>query len=676
MSSSTHLLQDLEPRTYDSPSDVESVPSEYKDSPPTPTATVKGRKGKGPSQLTPQGGMSIPTRNITPRSKPRWQRMQQMQAYTDHNSEDEQHGLDPTPQPISRRRSKAEEELPRWARSTATGRIGREEEDGVPESMQPEWMRSSTFPRPSQDNNKVQFSIPPPITASLMLPTTSEGERPNGQQSILSSILGAFPSGGRNEGRGEGSIGRNKISRLGEEWGNIVRQERVLQSRIQELLDLQASGLQQAGTTSGGAGSHPSDERASRSSVRSRSNPSESSMHSISLRSSATLNGRTGLGGKRGLHLARMELLKAMYTLSDLAVAKKAVLVETSQSLQGAYKQLLTWQRKLSVADRYLLELKTDYDAEIHEMGIDRQIKDIDIDIENLEIRLKAAKETRKRLLRKRVEGKSVKEAEAAKWVEVKREVDRDVRGWLRDPNVPSDMLDDKESYRNEHWGKFMKVNPRRRNLEIAFEGLAGAISGMEERTVAAQAEIVECERCVKIWSECLELIMKSEKALKEFLQRSVSGKENLGWEMVELMNETERQLADKLHTCSHEGWNLLVACLGAELEAWREGVEVMEKMVGRGDKESQGARKKHLHLGSPTTEHSDEEDRMQSRHSGNTNSTEDPMWGSGLDNDARHLALKARNSFGRKLPQPLHLPTRVDSVSQVEARKMKWTIM
>lgn len=559
--------------------------------------------------------------------------MQQLQGYTDHNSENEQHGLDPTPQPVSRKRSKAEEEWPRWARSTDTGRIGREEDDGVPESMQPDWMLSSTFPQPSQDNNKVQFSIPPPITASLMLLPTSKEGRPNGRQSILSSMFGAFPGAGGIEGRGEGSIGRTRTSRLGEEWADIVRQERVLQGRIQELLDLQASGLQKTGN----GGDHSARELSSRARSAG-SNLSESTTRSVSLRSSTTLNGTSVLGGKRALHTARMELLRAMYTLSDLAVAKEAVLDKTSQSLESAHKQLLTWQRKLSVADRTLHELEMGHGVQDNEARIDSQIRDVDIEISDLETRLKEAKERRKRLLRKKMEGRSVTEAEAAKWVELKREVERDVVRWLRDPGVPSDMLHDKESYSNKHWEEFMRLNPRRRNLEVAVDGLAGAISGVKERLSRAETEIEECERGAEIWSECLELIIKSEKALKEFLQRSVRGKENLGEEMLELMDDTQKQLADKLHICLHEGWNLLVACVGGETEAWREGVEVMEQMMGRSEQATQDAKRKHLHLKPSNSSHAYEEGARQRRHSGNTNSTEDPMWGSGLDNKAQIL--------------------------------------
>ena len=273
-----------------------------------------------------------------------------MQAYTDHNSEDEQQGLELSPQSINRSKSTAEVELLTLARSANDGHMGRgQRADEVPEGLQPEWMRSSTFPVPSR-KNEMKFKIPPPITASLMLAPTSEVGRPNGQQSILSSIFGAFPGGARSDERGEDSIGRNRTSRLGEEWADIVRQERVLQGRIQELLDLQASGLH----TTGNSGDHSARKLNSRANgaKSAESNLSESSMKSVSLRSSTTLNGRSALGGKRALHTARMELLRAMYTLSDLAVAKGAVLAKTCQSLESAHKQVLAWQRKLSVADR------------------------------------------------------------------------------------------------------------------------------------------------------------------------------------------------------------------------------------------------------------------------------------------------------------------------------------
>ena len=129
---------------------------------------------------------------------------------------------------------------------------------------------------------------------------------------------------------------------------------------------------------------------------------------------------------------------------------------------------------------------------------------------------------------------------------------------------------------------------------------------------------------------------------------------------MIGFMEGTQAELEGHMELARKEGWNLIVSALGAEIDAWREGLEIVRRMTGKSNtsgkangKQASETRhestrfenlssrkevwKEMSSMGGPTVEHSDEkaDSRRRRGHSVNTQSTEDPMWGSGLDKDA-----------------------------------------
>ncbi|KFY19425.1 hypothetical protein V491_04439, partial [Pseudogymnoascus sp. VKM F-3775] len=165
------------------------------------------------------------------------------------------------------------------------------------ESRFPAYSEAPRSDRSRSRNKHVQLSIPPPITASVLLPAM------NLTSSSVSSTQTLTP----------------RVS--GRNIAPLVRKERALQAEIQELLDSQSAGLLR--------GRAPKPENG-RSSSKSPSKPATT---------------------PRTLHNSRLGILRALHSLLELSQTKHSILLTTHTALQSTLSQLKHWQRKLADLD-------------------------------------------------------------------------------------------------------------------------------------------------------------------------------------------------------------------------------------------------------------------------------------------------------------------------------------
>ena len=106
---------------------------------------------------------------------------------------------------------------------------------------------------------------------------------------------------------------------------------------------------------------------------------------------------------------------------------------------------------------------------------------------------------------------------------------------------------------------------------------------GDESEAIAKQMEYVgkeheALEEGREVWGEVVEAVMGVEEALRaemknpQEITREKNMKRTLG-----RMSKAKRSIEEKLILAEEKGWNLLVAAIGAEVEALSEGYEVLE---------------------------------------------------------------------------------------------------
>ncbi|KFY82029.1 hypothetical protein V500_10881, partial [Pseudogymnoascus sp. VKM F-4518 (FW-2643)] len=319
------------------------------------------------------------------------------------------------------------------------------------ESRFPAYSAAPPSHRSRSQNKHVQLSIPPPITASVLLPAI------NLTSSSVSSTQTLTPR----------LSGRNIAP--------LIRKERALQAEIQELLDAQSAGLLR--------GRAPKPQNGGRSTSKSPSKPATT---------------------PRTLHNSRLGILRALHSLLELSQTKHSILLTTHTTLQSTLAQLTHWQRKLA-----------DLDSKIHALSppptsasappttsphrnrsslrndqetLPNDLPTLDHQIAHLEARLQTLRTHRRLLARALLEQRSRHEAQASSWVGAKREVEAEVSSWLRRPTEAL-SLDGEVAGDAQELDAFLSLPPGRRTLGGAIEAVRAMIAG-----VGAQMESVERE--------------------------------------------------------------------------------------------------------------------------------------------------------------------------------------
>ncbi|KFY74724.1 hypothetical protein V499_05265, partial [Pseudogymnoascus sp. VKM F-103] len=339
------------------------------------------------------------------------------------------------------------------------------------ESRFPAYSSAPRSDRSRSQNKHVQLSIPPPITASVLLPAINLTSSVSSTQTLTPRLSG-----------------RNIAP--------LIRRERALQAEIQELLDAQSAAL-----------------------LRVRASPKSQ-------------NGNTGGGGRtskspskqaatpRTLHTARLGILRALHSLLELSQTKHSILLSTHTTLQATLAQLTHWQRKLA-----------DLDSKIHALSpppsisappatsphrnhslppsndrslLPNDIPALDREINNLEARLHTLRTHRRLLSRALLEQRSRHEAQASSWVGAKREVESEISAWLRRPTEALG-LDGEVAGEGGEMDAFLSLPPGRRTLGGAIDAIRAVMAEVRAQMESVEREGDAVEKGAGVWESVLE---------------------------------------------------------------------------------------------------------------------------------------------------------------------------
>ncbi|KAN0091988.1 hypothetical protein V8E51_017835 [Hyaloscypha variabilis] len=428
----------------------------------------------------------------------------------------------------------------------------------------------SLSPSPSRaKGRKIQFAAPPPpIASSVTFPPTHYETRDGTRKGSESSFLGRSSSPRLRRGSG----GIDPLLAL-------ERTEKSIQNDLQLLLDAQATGLLQG--FGGDAGGEASSDAGS-------STPTTRSFHRSSSR---------GKGGgivpvrqpKRrtvGLRGARRGLLRDMGDLIAVKGEEEAVLagqiarrdeilgrVEIyEQKIEGAKNQLSEYSGHGGSISREV-EGGGEEGREIAELRTEERA--VENEIREMEDRL-AQMKARKRWLADRInESVNKREARLSSYRGALREVEQEVKEFLTRPPIhTSIVMGDDEG--------FTALPPGRRTLDMAKEWWNKEISQLQLRKQEVDKEKAALEEGAVLWAESVDVVTEFEDELRKQMARNeVHGVERLR-DQVGRMGGVIMKLGRTLSIAEERGWNLLIAAVGAELEAFKEGEAILQGALGQ----------------------------------------------------------------------------------------------
>ncbi|KAH7379718.1 hypothetical protein BKA64DRAFT_749893 [Cadophora sp. MPI-SDFR-AT-0126] len=433
---------------------------------------------------------------------------------------------------------------------------------------------ADTRPSPSLSPSRtkarrIQFAAPPPpIAASILLPPQ------NSTYQTSSSFAGSYDGG---------SAGRGLSPRIKRGSGGIdpllglERRERAIQNDLQMLLDAQSAGLVQGFGGEAHGGADGSSDAGS-------STPTSRSLQRSSSR------GHQGSGivpvrqPKRkviGLRGARRGLLRDMEELVAVKREEMGILNGEIERRDVVLEKVNEWQKRIEGvrgqlsgysgsggADPVEGDAGDEEAQEIAELRTEERA--VENEILEMEDRL-AQMKARKRWLGERIkESINRREARLSSYRGALREVESEVKDFLRRPPIPvSAVMGDEEG--------FTALPASRRTLGMAKEWWNKEVAQLKTRQEEVEKEKAALEEGAEIWAESVKVVVDFEDDLRKQMASSDAQDSNLLRKQIDRMGEVIKTLSDTLGVAESRGWNLLICAVGAELEAFKEGEEILK---------------------------------------------------------------------------------------------------
>ena len=347
------------------------------------------------------------------------------------------------------------------------------------------------------------------------------------------------------------------------------REERYLQETLQDLLDAQSEGLQSGlGKTIGEEDANPAGG----------DTPISGSLDGASKRTKGVVPVRQTTRKKIGLRSARGGISRA---INDLALLKsreweimEAQLAETEEDLievrgltskkEGLEQQVLNVENE--EASRSIEQFKQE------EKALDVEIKET----ENKLWELRA----RQRQLLGQIEGldNSV-QSKLSSYKAALSLAEKEAKAFLARPQRYSSIL---QGGNESLWA----LSVPRRTLEMASDHFCEERERLRQQSTSIEVEKTALEEGAVMWEDVVAKVTAVEKTLREEMKRlptqqssktaekhgAVDGMHSILKRMESAKSYIECQLA----IAEERKWNLLMCCIGAELEAIIEGHEIL----------------------------------------------------------------------------------------------------
>lgn len=388
----------------------------------------------------------------------------------------------------------------------------------------------------------VQFKGPPPPIA----------------QSVVLPMRHAEPSTSRGNVRPPTTTGSDPLL-------VIERRQRAIQKELQGLLDAQSAGL----VRGFGGGAEGSEAGSSTPTAAGRSRERE-----------GIVPVRQPKKKVMSLRGARRGLLRDMEMLAGVKEEESRVLGEEMKRRERVLERVKAWEERMQAVQGELEAYSgSGEDGRAGEeytevTALQKQERTIDHEIRELEDRLMQLR-ARKNWLGERIrEGVNRREARLSSYKGALREVESEVKEFLRRPPVDRSLVMGTQE-------GFTALPPSRRTLGMAKEWWTRELTTLSTRQTAADAEKTALHEGAELWTSTIDIVTAFEEDLRRQMASTTAPDAQGLHEQVGKMGDVIAKLESNLHVAESKHWNLLVCAVGAELEAFKEGEGILRGALG-----------------------------------------------------------------------------------------------
>lgn len=401
---------------------------------------------------------------------------------------------------------------------------------------------------------KFRRSFEDPHARGHELPLYNSPPSPRVPPPVTSSVLWAAP--------------KTKLSpppRVPEDILAIQRRARHLEHQLQELLDAQADGLIGA---SGGRESDI-DDLVSNGSV----TPTVSSVWSSDRGTDHSNAGKSTKTKKKvGLNVARVGIFKRIQQLASVKAEELDMLDEELQALQNTVEKTEAWAQKRARLEKKIKDIQSE-DAGLKTRNLQTEASKLEQEIRQKEEELWALKSRHRRVLDELADTENSTEARLSSYQTSLSLLNKEVTSFLEHPphanHIPLSSA------------PFLKLTPKRRTLDMAREFWQEEYTRLAEKCDAVDTDRSALDEGAVMWRDIVKQVADYETSLQRHMQDTVQGSTPDSSELLNQMDRMIKYLKEKLELASSRSWNLLVCAIGAELEAFEQGKELLQSTLG-----------------------------------------------------------------------------------------------
>ncbi len=360
----------------------------------------------------------------------------------------------------------------------------------------------------------------------------------------------------------------------------LERAAKSLQRTIQSLLDAQSEGL-----LSGLGPSDGQDDFSSNGSL----TPTPTMSSASTVRKRVTIPVRQPPRKKISLRAARRGLALSMDDFAALKQEEKRVLEHQVQERENALNQVGAFQAKREGIQSHIVSISSESGAQ-SAGRLRAQANQLDTQIRELEDRLFEMKARHRHLTDEAQQIESSVQSKLSSYSASLEMLDKDIKRFVESPPVVQPSSRTIPTSIDGNAEAFYSLNPKRRTLQMADDHWRYEREDLIRRKGAIQTEKTALEEGSQVWREVVTKIQTFEKDLKAHMQK-LSVNSTSQWEradgmasILHSMDEITEFLERHVQEAEEKDWKLLICCIGAELEAFREGRQMLIEASGLRD--------------------------------------------------------------------------------------------
>jgi hypothetical protein len=363
----------------------------------------------------------------------------------------------------------------------------------------------------------------------------------------------------------------------------IDRAARALERNIQAFLDAQSEGL------SAGLGSGAQDDFSSNGSLT--PTPSTSTLQSLTRPKIIPI--RQPQKKRISLTGARKGLAKSIKEFVLVKQEEIKVLNEEEARREQALRSVDHFETKRAGLKDQIAKIQNEAGAR-HVNNLKAEAENLESEIKRLEDELAEKRARHRHLINQVHQTENSVQSKLSSFEASLKMLDSEIKTFLKSPPIEQSLQAGERHTMSA--GDFYSLNPKRRTLDLAKDHWIGERAILRDRKQDVAAEIAALKAGSDIWRRIVTEISDFEKWLqketREFSTSQPASPVGMSSALVR-MDGLIDLLEQQYHFAEENGWNLLLCCIGAELEAFREGKALLLQTLGlvqeNGDGSSQG---------------------------------------------------------------------------------------